>query len=124
MGWDPPPPLDKSYSVKGRALTGGSFPADAWQQFMRSALEGVPVTDFSEPAPIRDVASEEIQRERRGFAPRPRMSTDSPGLGGPYVVDPERPAAPVPSTTTSTSPTTPSTSSTTTASSRACSAAA
>src|SRR3546814_2885452 len=70
MGWDPPPPLDKSYSVKGRALTGGSFPADAWQQFMRAALDGVPVTDFSEPAPIRDVASEEIQRERRGFAPR------------------------------------------------------
>ncbi|MFP5578700.1 MAG: transglycosylase domain-containing protein [Acidimicrobiia bacterium] len=118
MGWDPPPPLDKSYSVKGRALTGGSFPADAWQQFMRSALEGVPVTDFSEPAPIRDVASEEIQRERRGFAPRPRMSVDGTGLGGPYVVDAERPVAPVPSTTTSTSSTSTSTSSTTIGSGR------
>jgi penicillin-binding protein 1A len=113
MGWDPPPPLDASYRVKGRSLTGGSFPAEAWQQFMLSALEGVPVTDFGEPAPIRDVASEEIQRERRGYAPRAPMSAGGTGLGGPYVVDAERPVAPVPSTTT-TSTTTTTTSTTTT----------
>lgn len=114
MGWDPPPPLDKSYSVKGRALTGGSFPAEAWQQFMLEALDGVPITDFSEPAPIRDVASEEIQRERRGFAPRTRMPTGGTGVGGPYVVDAERPVAPAPTTSTTTTSTT--TTSTTTTS--------
>ncbi len=115
MGWDPPPPLDASYRVKGRALTGGSFPAEAWQRFMREALDGVPVTDFSEPAPIRDVASEEIQRERRGFAPRTRMSGSGTGVGGPYVVDADRPVAPAPTTTTSSTSTstTTSTSSTT-----------
>jgi membrane carboxypeptidase/penicillin-binding protein len=101
MGWDPPPPLDASYRVKGRALTGGSFPAEAWQRFMNEALQGVPVTDFSEPAPIRDVASEEIQRERRGFAPRPRMAAGGTPAGGPYLVDADGPVAPVPSTTTS-----------------------
>ena len=114
MGWDPQPPLEVSYRVKGRALTGGSFPAEAWQQFMLSALEGVPVTDFSEPAPIRDVASEEIQRERRGFSPRTRMSASGTGVGGPYVVDAERPVAPVPSTTTTSTSTTSTTSTTTT----------
>jgi penicillin-binding protein 1A len=105
MGWDPQPPLDVSYRVKGRALTGGSFPAEAWQDFMIAALDGVPVTDFSEPAPIRDVASEEIQRERRGFAPRASMATGSTGVGGPYVVDAEAPVAPTPSTSTTTSTT-------------------
>jgi penicillin-binding protein 1A len=114
VGWDPPPPLDASYRVRGRALTGGSFPAEAWQQFMIAALDGVPVTDFSEPAPIRDVASEEIQRERRGFAPRTRMSASGTGVGGPYVLDAERPVAPTPTTTTTTTTTTTSTSTTTT----------
>ncbi len=114
MGWDPPPPLDASYRVKGRALTGGSFPAEAWQQFMNEALQGVPITDFSEPAPIRDVASEEIQRERRGFAPRTRMSGSGTATGGPYLVGADGPVAPAPSTTTSsTSSTSTSTTSTT-----------
>ncbi len=115
MGWDPPPPLDASYRVKGRALTGGSFPAEAWQRFMNEALQGVPITDFSEPAPIRDVASEEIQRERRGFAPRTRMSGSGTSAGGPYLVDAEGPVAPAPTTTTSSTSST-STSTTTTTS--------
>ncbi|HAS09111.1 MAG TPA: penicillin-binding protein [Acidimicrobiaceae bacterium] len=106
MGWDPQPPLDVSYRVKGRALTGGSFPAEAWQDFMVAALDGVPVTDFSEPAPIRDVASEEIQRERRGFSPRAPMASGSTSAGGPYVVDAEPPVAPAPTTTTSSTTTT------------------
>jgi len=112
MGWDPQPPLEVSYPVKGRALTGGSFPAEAWQQFMQAALEGVPVTDFSEPAPIRDVATEEIQRERRGFSPRAPMSAGTTGIGGPYVVDAEAPVAPAPTTTTTTTSTTSTTSTT------------
>ncbi len=104
MGYDPPPPVGVSFTVRGRSLTGGSFPAAAWQQFMTAALDGVPITDFSEPAPIRDVASEEIQRERRGFAPSGAMAADQTGRGGPYVVEPETPEPPMPTTTTTTRP--------------------
>jgi penicillin-binding protein 1A len=106
LGWDPPPPPGSSYRVKGRNLTGGSFPAEAWQQFMIEALDSVPVTDFGEPAPIRDVASEEIQRERRGFAPAARMTASGTGAGGPYVVDARQPEAPMPTTTTTSTSTT------------------
>jgi penicillin-binding protein 1A len=102
LGWNPPPPAGITWRVQGRPLTGGSFPAEAWQQFMRAALEGVPVTDFSEPAPIRDVESEEIQRERRGFAPSGRMAARPTEAGGPYVVEPQAPTAPAPTTTTTT----------------------
>jgi penicillin-binding protein 1A len=114
MGWDPPPPLEASYRVKGRALTGGSFPAEAWQRLMQQALKNVPITDFSEPAPIRDVASEEIQRERRGFAPKSRMGPRGTPAGGPYVVQAEQPEAPMPTTTTSSTSTSTSTSTTST----------
>jgi membrane peptidoglycan carboxypeptidase len=35
--------------VHGRAVTGGSFPADIWKQFMDRALTDVPTADFTEP---------------------------------------------------------------------------
>jgi membrane peptidoglycan carboxypeptidase len=35
--------------VHGRAVTGGSFPADIWKQFMDRALTDVPAADFAEP---------------------------------------------------------------------------
>ena len=108
MGYDPP---KGGFLVKGRALTGGSFPASAWQRFMRAALEGVPITDFNEPAPIREPASEELQRERRGFSPGTPSNRSSTGVGGPYVESLEDPVAPAPTTTTSS--TTTSTTSTT-----------
>ena len=44
------------HPVHGRSsVTGGSFPAQLWQSFMRDALRDVPVTEFSEPAPIEAV---------------------------------------------------------------------
>jgi penicillin-binding protein 1A len=113
LGWDPPPPEGVGYRVKGRNLTGGSFPAEAWQQFMVAALDGVPVTDFGEPAPIRDVASEDIQRERRGFAPKDRDTASGTSAGGPYVVEADQPEAPMPTTTTTSTSTTTSTTTTT-----------
>jgi penicillin-binding protein 1A len=115
MGWNPQPPASMGFSVRGRALTGGSFPAEAWQGFMLGALDGVPVTDFGEPAPIRDVATEEIQRERRGFAPGPRMSGTGTSAGGPYVVEPGDLTVPAPTTTTSSTTTTSTSTTTTTA---------
>lgn len=103
VGYDPP----ESLRVKGVALTGGSAPARAWQRFMRAALANVPVTDFNEPAPIVKPASEELQRERRGFGPGTRDNIASTSDGGPYVEDLEAPIAPVPTNpTTSTSSTT------------------
>jgi penicillin-binding protein 1A len=103
MGYDPPPPGQENWRVKGVNLTGGSFPARAWQRFMRAAVANVPITDFNEPAPIKEPASEELQRERRGFAPGAPSGVSGTGPGGPYVIGLDEPAAPAPSTTTSTS---------------------
>ncbi|MDZ7676737.1 MAG: PBP1A family penicillin-binding protein [Acidimicrobiales bacterium] len=113
MGYDPLTPRGE-----GISLTGGSLPAATWERFMRAALEGVPATDFSEPAPIEEPASEELQRERRGFAPGPPDGITSTGNGGPYMQSLSPPAAPVPpatptTTTTTTTTTTPISTSTT-----------
>lgn len=112
VGFDPPPPEGQKFRVKGVNLTGGSFPARAWQRFMSAALDGVPVTDFFEPAPIREPASEELQRERRGFGPGSPSAVSGTGSGGPFVVDLAPPVAPVPTTTTTSTTTTTTTSTT------------
>jgi penicillin-binding protein 1A len=39
----------KMTSVHGRAVTGGSFPAQIWQRFMSAALAGIDTGDFVEP---------------------------------------------------------------------------
>ncbi len=114
MGWNPPPPQGVTYRVKGRSLTGGSFPATAWQHFMEAALDGVPVTDFGEPAPIRDVVGEDVQRERRGFGPGASRRVAGTDPGGPYVVSADRPVPPAPTTTTTSTTTTSTTTTTTT----------
>jgi penicillin-binding protein 1A len=47
MGYpENPRPMD---DVHGRAVTGGSFPADIWKGFMDKALLDVPPSDFTEP---------------------------------------------------------------------------
>jgi membrane peptidoglycan carboxypeptidase len=86
--------------------TGGTGPARVWQPFMRAALEGVPITEFSEPAPIREVADSERRAQRRFFDPGPKMTPSGGGLGGPYVTDLPPPSADPPATTTSSSSTT------------------
>lgn len=35
--------------INGRTVVGGSYPADIWREFMSSALENIPVSDFKEP---------------------------------------------------------------------------
>src|SRR3546814_13471908 len=62
-------------------ITGGSVPARIWQGFMRSALAGVPVTEFSEPAPIEAVPDAAKVQQRRGFQPGRRQTPD-PAPGG------------------------------------------
>jgi membrane peptidoglycan carboxypeptidase len=89
--------------IKGvHRVTGGTHPARLWQQFMRVALEGVPVTEFSEPAPIEAVPDAAQVRARRGFAPGGRMYPTGPPAREGYVEDLGAPEADLPTTTTST----------------------
>jgi penicillin-binding protein 1A len=91
--------------IKGRStVTGGSFPAQIWQAFMRDALHGVPITDFSEPAPIEAVPDAAKIRARHGFAPGARMYP-SGAEEGVYVEDVPPPVADDPTSTTSTTST-------------------
>lgn len=39
--------------VHGRQVTGGSFPADIWAKFMRTALKGAPKKDFEKPGGLK-----------------------------------------------------------------------
>jgi penicillin-binding protein 1A len=41
----------KMNRVHGRAVTGGSFPAQIWQRFMKAATEGIDTGDFTAPDP-------------------------------------------------------------------------
>jgi hypothetical protein len=82
---------------------------------MRAALQGVPVTDFSEPAPIEAVPDAARIRARRGFAPGARMYAAGPPAREGYVEDVAAPEADLPTTTTTTTePPTTTTESTTT----------
>ncbi|MFP5254736.1 MAG: transglycosylase domain-containing protein [Acidimicrobiia bacterium] len=99
-------------------VTGGSHPARIWQAFMERALREVPVTEFTEPAPIEAVPDAKKRTARRGFEPgRRKHPTGDPGAVS-YVEPPAAPEADVPTTTTTTTPATttttaPSTTSTT-----------
>ncbi len=35
--------------INGRTVVGGTYPADIWREFMSSALEGLPISDFQKP---------------------------------------------------------------------------
>jgi len=35
--------------IDGRVVVGGTYPADIWREFMSSALENIPVSDFDKP---------------------------------------------------------------------------
>ncbi len=93
--------------IKGVArVTGGTHPARIWQAFMTAALAGVPVTEFSEPAPILAVPDAAKLEARRGFAPAARKRPAESSSGGRYVEDPATPEADLPTTTTLPAPTT------------------
>ena len=106
--------------IKGRraGVTGGSFPAETWQDFMRAALGPIPVTDFTEPAPVVKVVDVARREARRGFSPGSgRETTGTPA--GSYVEDLPVPRVAAPITTTTTTaprPTTTTTSTTSTTS--------
>jgi penicillin-binding protein 1A len=105
--------------VKGvKPVYGGTWPAITWRQFMSQALAGVPVTPFTQPAPIIP------PEQAAALAPKPTTTVPiepgAPGYvqgtpaGGPYQVPAPAPFAPEPITTTTAPPaTTGSTTSTT-----------
>ncbi|MEP6892566.1 MAG: transglycosylase domain-containing protein [Gaiellaceae bacterium] len=72
-------------SVHGIAVSGGSFPAEIWRQFMEPALATVPAADFRVPA---------------------QLPTWKPFHRGPYALsyDPYAPAITTTTTTTTTGP--------------------
>ncbi|MEY2434120.1 MAG: penicillin-binding protein [Acidimicrobiaceae bacterium] len=88
-----------------REVVGGTIPASTWQRFMKRALDGVPVTDFSQPAPIQTSVDTARRGARQGFDTGPRRYPSGPPGGGPYQVDALPPDASAPTTTTSTTTT-------------------
>ena len=106
-------------NVRGcRPMTGGCLPAKTWKSFMGPALKEVPVTEFSEPAPIKIISDRISRAARTGIDPGAQRKPAGTGLGGPYIVGPPAPKADEPpppeATSTTTTTTSPSPSSTTT----------
>jgi penicillin-binding protein 1A len=92
-------------NIKGVGrVFGGTIPASTWKTFMSAALKDVPITDFSQPAPIRIVADALDRKARAGFDPGDRRAIPDSGDGGPYEVVPPTPVAQPPATTSTTSP--------------------
>ena len=97
-----PETVKELVGIKGvRRVTGGTHPARIWQAFMRRALADVPVTEFTEPAPIEPIPDVEKRAARRGFEPG-RRKQPVPAPGRVYVEEPAPPEAPLPTTTTTT----------------------
>ena len=93
-------------NVRGcRPMTGGCLPAKTWKSFMAPALEGVPVTEFNEPAPIKIITDKISRAARTGIDPGEQRRPAGTGIGGPYIVGPPTPRADAPpQTTTTTAP--------------------
>ncbi|MEY2591657.1 MAG: penicillin-binding protein [Acidimicrobiaceae bacterium] len=90
--------------VRGE-ITGGTVPAATWQRYMKRALDGVPVTEFAEPAPIQTFADKAKRNARQGYDLLPRRYP----AGGPradgFIEDAPAPIASAPTTSTTTSTT-------------------
>jgi penicillin-binding protein 1A len=106
--------------VKGvYQVFGGTWPAITWRNFMSQALAGVPVTPFTQPAPIvppQQAAALAAQATTTipPVVPGPPGYVEGTPVGGPYEVPAPVPVAPEPPTTTTLPPpTTTSTTSTT-----------
>ncbi|MBA2609603.1 MAG: transglycosylase domain-containing protein [Actinobacteria bacterium] len=80
---------------------GGTIPARTWKAFMSQALEGVPVTDFDEPAPITSIADRLRSNARKGFDPGDRRDVKDITGGQKLEFDVPPPVAEAPTTTSS-----------------------
>ena len=94
------------------AVVGGTWPARMWHDFMAEAMKGVPVTEFTQPAPIESLADRAKREQRGGFdIGSPSAVAGLPG-GVNYFPAAPLPAAEEPTTTTSTTAPTETTTST------------
>jgi penicillin-binding protein 1A len=109
MGFPDPDPSGRIPLLRGikgvSNVTGGSFPAETWQRFMRAALENIPPTDFNEPAPITPPEGVAVP-EREEFEAGRRRYVSGTGSGGPYTYELPPPVAEAPTTSTSSTTTT------------------
>ena len=88
-------------NIKGVGrVFGGTLPAQTWHNFMAAALKDVPVTDFDQPAPIKQLADALAAQARQGIDPGSKRSAQGTDDGGPYVVSPPAPKADAPTTST------------------------
>jgi penicillin-binding protein 1A len=87
-------------------MFGGDFPAQTWSNYMKQAMQGVPVTNFNQPAPLAPIADALDIEERGGISPGTEQYPTVIGSGGPYVYGPAVPTAVAPTTTTIPLPTT------------------
>jgi penicillin-binding protein 1A len=95
-------------------VAGGTLPTKMWHDFMAEAMRGVPVTEFTEPAPIESLADRQKRLQRGGFDLGGKL--EPRGIPGePVYSDPPLPVATAPTTTTTTVPEQSSTTTTTTA---------
>ncbi len=90
----------KMSSVRGVAVTGGSFPAQIWKSFMERAVEGMPMESFGEPS---------FEGEVLNASPTPTPSpTPSPSVTALPSTEPPKPSItpqpPLPSSSVSPSP--------------------
>jgi penicillin-binding protein 1A len=96
---------------------GGTLPALTWADYMKQAMQGVPPTDFNQPAPLTPIADALDAQLRGGISAGKQRFPVSVGDGGPYTQGPPPPVASPPTsapTTSTTSSTVPGVGSTTT----------
>ncbi|MDQ3305773.1 MAG: hypothetical protein M3535_07290, partial [Actinomycetota bacterium] len=74
-----------------------------WESYMGGALADVPVTEFTEPAPITDLADILRRRSRGGFDVQARREAQGTDPGA-YVEELPAPSVDVPPATTTTVP--------------------
>ena len=92
--------------VKGvYPVYGGTWPAITWRNFMSAALAKVPVTQFTQPAPITPPQAAPALQQRTppttaSIEPGPPGFVAPTPAGGPYRVPAPTPVAPPPATTT------------------------
>ncbi len=105
MGYaDKPQPLRNINGVG--EVFGGTIPAKTWATFMKQAMEGRPVMDFTPPGPLpMPGQSVTVEPARRKAQQRP-VGTIPNDCGGPCVQSPSLPAPSAPTTTTTTAATT------------------
>jgi hypothetical protein len=70
---------------------------------MKRALDGAPVVQFNQPAPITEVVDDAKREARKGFDAGPRRRPAAPDDGGDLVEELPPPAATAPTTTTTSS---------------------